>query len=82
MVKGHREREERERERERAIEMARFILGTSRGANGNGLRGMLGWCKMEVRVNTAFASFARRFEWAKSEWGKVVWEIEKGKCTK
>ena len=33
---------------------------------------------MEVRVDTAFASFARRFEWAKSEWGKAVWELEKG----
>ena len=60
------------------LKMARFILGTSRGANGNGWRGVLGWHRMEVRVDTAFAAFVRRFEWAKSEWGKAVWELEKG----
>ena len=56
------------------MKMSRFILGSGKGASCCGMRGLLGWYKLEDRVNCAFLSYVRRFEWSKECWGRVIWE--------
>jgi hypothetical protein len=63
----------REVEKEQ-MKMSRFILGSGKGASCCGMRGLLGWYKLEDRVNCAFLSYVRRFEWSKECWGRVIWE--------
>ena len=54
--------------------MGRFLLGTSKGACIEGIRGLLGWWGMEQRANYMFLVYAKRFAFTDDCWGKIVWD--------
>ena len=57
------------------LQIQRYLLGASKSACSEGIRGSLGWWNMKHRVNQVFLIYAKLFEWIGECWSKTIWEM-------